>query len=691
MELLEGESLEECLQRKGRLPLSAALGIGRQIAQGLAAVHAQGLIHRDIKPANIWLERIERAGWVRRDGPSGSSRSASFRYRAKLLDFGLARDTEGIHLTQTGTVMGSVGYMSPEQARAQTLDARSDLFSLGCVLYRLCTGGLPFSGNTLTAQLTALAVDDPIPVREASPDVPPALAELIHQLLAKDPADRPGSTAEVVQLLQGMQQKSAPSISLPGTRTEERRPAAPAEQTEEQTDERPTPGFEEPTQEQFLERSRDTTKVRRGRGRRARRWQRWVWPAAGAVALVLALAIGLRIYSRMRTSAEEVGSPAPEIWLHPGQVAPDLLDPRRMPQHLRPRPGGEPQVQPGWGARPPELAAVLGGTQHSFRGRPIFSPDSRWLAVPCGDRDQLAPCVWDLATGEERSPAAIEGDGSSQHLAFSPDSRWLAFSGADGTVHLWDLLAGKSGRKLAGHREPITSLAISADSKLLASGSADQVIRLWEVDTGKDRGTLIGHTGGIVSLAFSPDGRFLASGGRDGQFKAWNVDTSQEAFSRQETGSVTDCRFDPDGQSVTLIAGDQVLRRRWGTWKDQVLAETKEGPMTYAFNRDRARLALGHRQFAATVWEVQNGKQMQRFGPCEQSVLGVAFLGPGRLATWGGANPFQVWEIRDARSLLKIPSDREDSFALAPEGRYLARLNGDGTVHIFRLMPPPPP
>jgi serine/threonine protein kinase/WD40 repeat protein len=688
MELLEGESLEDYLQRRARLPLSAALGIGRQITLGLAAVHAQGLIHRDLKPANVWLERIDRSP----AGQDSAPRGGAVRYRAKLLDFGLAREAEGTPLTRTGTVMGSVGYMSPEQARAKPLDARSDLFSLGCVLYRLCTGGLPFAGNTLTAQLTALAVDDPVPVRKVAPEVPPALAGLIHELLAKDPADRPASTAEVVQLLQAMQEKPLSSGVLPTPQTEEHRLADSPEQAEEP---RVSPS-EVQTAEQRSESSRTRRAPRRSgakcpASRHGRPWRRWLWPAAGALGLVLALGVGYLFYSRLHTHPEDNGSPAPEIRLHPGQVAPDLLDPRRLSEQPRPWPGGQPQPQPGWGPRPPELVAILRGQPRSFRGGLFFSPDSRWLAVSSGDQGQLATCVWDLATGEERSPPPIAGNGTSLHLAFSSDSRWLAFSGADGTIHLWDLLAGRSGHKLAGHTGPLESLAFSTDSKLLASGSADQTIRLWEVETGKERGMLTGHTGSIRSLAFSPDGRFLVSGGQDSQFKAWDVGRTEELFSRREAGIVTHCRFDPDGQSVTLIAGDQVLRRKWGTWKDQVLAESKDGPMTYAFNWDRARLAVGYRQLAATVWEVRSGKHLQRFGPFEHSVLGVAFFGPGRLATWGGASPFQVWEISNARSLLKVPSDREDCFALSPEGRYLARLNADGTVNIFRLMPSPPP
>jgi tRNA A-37 threonylcarbamoyl transferase component Bud32 len=196
MPLLAGESLEDRLCRDGCLPLVEALRVGREAAEGLAAAHEAGVLHRDVKPANIWLEAHSSplAAGGRRVGGEG--------FRVKLLDFGLARFAEGGQtVTHTGMVLGTPAYMSPEQADGKPLDARSDLFSLGCVLYRTTTGQQPFARDGVTATLRAVVDHTPAAPHEVAPGVPPPLSALIVRLLAKSPADRPESAAAVAVAL----------------------------------------------------------------------------------------------------------------------------------------------------------------------------------------------------------------------------------------------------------------------------------------------------------------------------------------------------------------------------------------------------------------------------------------------------------------------------------------------------------
>jgi len=204
MELLEGESLEARIRRPEPLSLQEILQIGREIAIGLSVLHGHGLIHRDIKPANIWLEITPEGKRRKSTSKSGViRRSDSSPFQVKILDLGLVRSVEGSDgLTASGMVMGTPAYMSLEQVRGLALDHRTDLFSLGCVLYAMCTGKPPFEAENPVAQATALIRGRIRPAIARNPATPKLLSDLITNLLAKEPQDRPESALEVVDLLE---------------------------------------------------------------------------------------------------------------------------------------------------------------------------------------------------------------------------------------------------------------------------------------------------------------------------------------------------------------------------------------------------------------------------------------------------------------------------------------------------------
>jgi serine/threonine protein kinase len=181
MEFVDGITLDERLRQSGTLAVKEVLRIGVQAALGLAAAHAQGLIHRDVKPGNILLE-------------NGQD-------RVKITDFGLARAADDASITQSGVIAGTPMYMSPEQARGEHIDHRSDLFSLGSVLYTLCAGHPAFRADNSIGVLTRVCEDVPRPIRESNPDVPNWLCAVIGKLLAKKPEDRIQTAAEVADLL----------------------------------------------------------------------------------------------------------------------------------------------------------------------------------------------------------------------------------------------------------------------------------------------------------------------------------------------------------------------------------------------------------------------------------------------------------------------------------------------------------
>jgi serine/threonine protein kinase len=181
MDYIQGISLQDRLDQTGPMAIEQVVRIGLQIARGLAAAHAQGLIHRDIKPGNILLENgVE---------------------RVKITDFGLALALDDASLTQSGVIAGTPHYMAPEQARVEVVDHRADLFSLGSLLYAMCTGHPPFRANGSLAVLKRVCDDTPRPIQQINPETPDWLIAVIGTLHAKDPGKRFQSAAEVADLL----------------------------------------------------------------------------------------------------------------------------------------------------------------------------------------------------------------------------------------------------------------------------------------------------------------------------------------------------------------------------------------------------------------------------------------------------------------------------------------------------------
>jgi len=258
MEYVAGQTLQQKLDQGGPFNLCEVLRIGAQAAEGLEAAHRQGLIHRDVKPSNILLENgVE---------------------RVKITDFGLARAADDASITQSGVVAGTPMYMAPEQAQGETIDHRADLFSLGSVLYALCTGRPPFSGSSSMAVLKRVCEETPRPIRDSNPDAPEWLCAIIARLHAKKPQDRFASARELADLLTARLSELQRGGSV--------RPTA-------------SPDLRRP--------------IRR----------KWPW-AVGAALLLAAVGVGL-------TAAVRLFRPAPAAPTAPGPAAPQTPAPLVLP------------------------------------------------------------------------------------------------------------------------------------------------------------------------------------------------------------------------------------------------------------------------------------------------------------------------------------------------------------------------
>jgi len=180
MELVEGRSLQALLHERGRLPLEETVGLVAQIAAALDHAHANGVVHRDVKPANIMIESTG---------------------QAKVMDFGIAKLETGANLTSTGAIMGTPNYMSPEQAKGLKVDGRSDLFSLGCVLYECLSGAKPFQGETVSVILVKILTEEPPTIDLAKAGLPSEIGGVLKRAVAKEPAARYASGKDLVEAL----------------------------------------------------------------------------------------------------------------------------------------------------------------------------------------------------------------------------------------------------------------------------------------------------------------------------------------------------------------------------------------------------------------------------------------------------------------------------------------------------------
>ncbi|MFN4261004.1 MAG: protein kinase domain-containing protein, partial [Gemmataceae bacterium] len=478
MEFLEGLPLDRLLEGNKKLSIAQILRIGKEMAKGLSAAHEKGLIHRDIKPGNIWLDKSNG--------------------RVRILDFGLARAaaSDDVHLTQSGVIVGTPAYMAPEQARAEEVDARADLFSLGVVLYRLCAGVLPFKGKDTMSMLMALAMDMPRPVREINAAIPAEVADLIMKLLAKNAQDRPQSAKEVVQIIQTIERNLSnasqaalkapvapvvpPAAALPAANpfqdlTEARPPVVvpPKSVPRKKPAEKSTPPQ--------ASGGRQTPAKMKDQGANAPRSpnRRYLFIGLGAL-LLPALLLGGWVIIR-----DKDGNEVAKVKIPDGGQA--VVVPGTTPTTTTP-------------AQPPLPVGV----------RPLPAGPSPFDALKRADISEL-----ELANAGDGDPAKAPAD----LVAVVGDSRFQNWGGANGglfhrdgqrffattneRLFVWDQATGRLllSRPMSGRID-----AFSPDGKRLVSGSDDQTLKVWDAASGQETLTLKGHTRFVNSVAFSPDG-----------------------------------------------------------------------------------------------------------------------------------------------------------------------------------------
>ncbi len=615
MELLPGESLEARLRREPVLPEAKILRLGREMAEGLAAAHERGLTHRDVKPGNIWLERRDGRSWV------------------KILDFGLARSTQNElnqAVTQSGMIIGTPGYMAPEQARGEPVGPQTDCFSLGCVLFEMATGKQAFGGRTILDALRALEMVEPPPVSQLRPEISVGLTVLLRRLMAKPMAERPASAKEVVETLRRLQESAAQRRMANAVK------AAPPKSVT--TIPCPVAVLAAPAPLQPISSASQEIAVQAAPA-----------PLQSAARAPLPIAHAVKVLARLFTPMRTLIAAGVLLALCGVWGAQGLF--RNRPE--MPGDPGDPVGDMALVRQPAKLKDVRGWTLDTrmFRGRVntiAYSPDSKLIAT-AGDDATIR--IWDIRTGALQKALAQQAsiitnghgeyDAFSQTLAWSPDGKILAAGGdPTGRVRLWDVETGKLVRSFSEGKARVPAIAWNGDGTRLVTGHFDGNVRLWSVE-GELLITVRKEQAVVRAVALSADGKRFAAD-YAGKPVVWRADGTESRFLGLATPDApcANLAFSPDGKN---------------------LAFHKVVPLKDSQGNRSIPAILDLDKDQTTVLETGEPTQLVGLGS-------LRWLNDGKQLAEGG----RIWDLAKREVVAKVPSGQKEPYFYhiwAPDGK----------------------
>ncbi len=698
MEYLKGRELTEVIKEKKFLDVPTALEITRQVAGALAAAHELKILHRDIKPQNIMLDDTG---------------------RVKVMDFGIAKianpegDTHA--LTMTGQLIGTPAYMSPEQCKGAPSDHRSDIYSLGVVLYQMLTGRVPYTGETPLAVIRKI-VEDPVPaVYGFNQEVPDAAVKILHKALAKDPEQRYASASDlesdIRKFLAAQGVKADVSTEMP-TIIKMTAPSA--------------------TTEAVATRAMQVPELKR-------KSKIPVIFLAGSVVLALAVVGGVTFLKKknqagteekgtkengpaavaMQTPAEKqiaqlapgaaavpaIQTPATSTLPAPTPAPPEAtpVPPTPVPPTPTPRPNQKPV---------PDLAlssAKIYSDETITFSFSATDPDEdalelayridgkNWFNVAQNNLTQSG-----FAAGEhqiELRARDTHNDEAIVKKTFFVNPRPTATKApmiptlppapAPAPKTKPVIAANPELKSLKGHGNNVMCVAFSPDGGKVISGGMDKSAIVWDVTGGKQLFAISGHTDYILSAAFSPDGKFILTGSQDHTARLWDAATGAEVhrFERHPE-AVISVAFTPDGKYALTASNDGAV----SMWETATTSEIKQFQMgkvnCVAFSADGRQALSGSADRDVKLWDVPNGTQTSVLKGHTRAVLAVAFSHDAKLAASGGQDKrIILWDVAGAREIRRMEKEGDmevvHAVAFSPDGRTLISGGKDQLVRVW--------